>query len=103
MMKDRGKVSAIAANCKEAVMSVDALRFKNHVPGLIKQITEGVSAKRIRATGEEEMMGHVKRYHDEVISNTDAYWIKRRTINVVYRFAGKLGAWRLKHLCCGKE
>jgi hypothetical protein len=98
MMRDVDKVDCIARKCKEAILSVDDLRYKNHVAKIIDVIESGASKKKVSAQKQEIIKRISLRYRDDFISTHEQYWQKRRLLNKIHNVAVRLGAKKLKNI-----
>lgn len=87
MMNDRQKVAAMAKGCKEAILAVDDLRFKNHVTKLIQQIEDGVTVKKIHGSGDESVKQVISQYRNEA----SAFWRRRRVTSKLRGIGARLG------------
>ncbi len=97
-MRDSGKVHDIARKCKEAILSVNNLRFRNHVAKMIIDIANGSSTRNVLAPKTEGVERLIERYQIEYVSTVEAFWKKRRMIRKFRKVAVQLGAHRVKHL-----
>lgn len=95
-MRDGQLLDRIAARARHAVLAVPALRATHHAEGLITQIVDGVSTKRIQATPTADRQRMIARYRDEMTSVTNRFWGRRRRRERLRRLAVSMGARKVK-------
>jgi len=103
IMKDHLKVAAIAKDCKEAILAVEDLRFKNHVAKLIQQIEDGITAKKIRGSSDEFAKQAISQYKNEVSYRADEFWRRRRVISKLRSFGAKMGGRYIRNFFSGSK
>jgi hypothetical protein len=95
-MKDAGRVARSVGDAREAVLAVPELRAANHARRLIRQIQDGVGAKRIQGASPDQMAVITRRYEAEVSSRADAFWAAKRRRQKIRDVAVALGARKIK-------
>jgi hypothetical protein len=95
MMKDHKKTASIARQCKESVLDCKDLWFEKHVTGVIQDIEDGQSGKRITGTDQDVMDRYTSAYRQQIRTIEKFYWKKHRLLNKVRYVAAKCGARRL--------
>ncbi len=95
IMKDNKKVNEIAENCKETILSVDDLRFKNHVVDIIEKIKSDISNKKINGTSQEEMQRFISMHNNIIMKKTVMFWKKKRIVQSSKKIAKQLGVKRI--------
>jgi len=95
IIKDTQKVNKIANNCKEAILSKDGLRFKNHVRDIIEKIQNSASSKKMNGTSEKDMQQYILKYKNKMVKKTEIFWRKKRMIKPFKEFAKQLGVKRI--------
>ncbi|MEH6611525.1 MAG: hypothetical protein V7696_19315 [Halioglobus sp.] len=80
MMQDAALIKKIQVAAKEVLLDEKALRYKNHVKGLLEFI--GGTAKRgeIKATSDLEVSRLKTRYKKDMQSASKCYWFRRSLI-----------------------
>ena len=97
IMKNRTETKKIAQKCKEAILSVDDLRAKNHASRLISHIREGNSCNT-KSYDDSKMKKTVEKYELEMALIQEKYWKKARRISRFKDVTILFGAKRLQHL-----
>jgi len=92
IMRDSKRVLQIANNCKEAILSIDDLRFTNHVDEIIKKIENAFSDKNISGTSQDKMHQYISKYENLMKTKTNIFWKKKRFCKPLKEIAKKLGA-----------
>jgi hypothetical protein len=101
MMKDHRKVAAIAKSCKQSILAVDDLRFKNHVSKLIQQIEDGVTAKRISGSSEESVKQVISKYRNEVSNRAGDFWRRRQVVGKLRSIGARFGGRYIRDFFSG--
>ncbi len=99
IMNDHRKTATIAKNCKDAILSVDDLRFKNHVSKLIQQIDDGVSAKKIYGSSEESVKQAISQYRNEA----NVFWRRRRVVKKLRSIGASFGGRYVRDFLFGPK
>lgn len=99
MMNDHRKAATIAKNCKDAILAVDDLRFKNHVSKLIQQIKDGGTAKKIHGSSEEFVKQVILQYRNEA----SVFWRRRRVTSKLRGIGARLGARYIRDFFFGSK
>jgi hypothetical protein len=95
-MRDTTLVSRLAADARDAVLSVPELRAANHARRLVSQIESGVSSKRLQGPSPAEMTKVIDRYRSDVTAQAASFWAARRRRARLRNVAVALGARKLK-------
>ncbi len=89
-MKDTAAVQKIARNCKEALLSHEALRSKVHASTLIKAIEDSSANAGEKDSHASKLF---KKYHSEIEALAYRFWkqqrVMKRTIRLFKQFGGQ--------------
>ncbi len=79
-IRDLESAKAIANACKEAILSVDALRFTHHVSELIKEIENGISRKKHSAKDMNNQKALFQKHEKYIEVIAKPWWILQRLL-----------------------
>lgn len=83
-MSDEGHVTAMAARCRETILSVDALRYRNRAKMTLDLIGDLSTRKRL-STNRERTRRAIARYQDEMPPKYRAYFRRQQLLAQVVR------------------
>ncbi len=95
IMKHPEQMSLIAKKCKEAILSIDNLRFDHHVKQIIETIKNGTVSKRIPPSKQNEINRYIEKYNFEINKQNKHFWYKKRVINQAINLAEIIGIGRI--------
>jgi len=95
VMQDDEKVSLIAKACKEAILSIDALRFKNHVSEIISKIGDATTNRHFNNTNREQMSRFISAHRNLHTKYSNHYWKRYRILKQIKLWTTTLVSQRL--------
>lgn len=91
-MADKASVARMARDCKEALLSQDALRVEHHVAEVIGEIAAAADGSVAR----DRQQSLFERYRVHMERVEPSHWRRSRTLGAVHRALVAMGARRVK-------
>jgi len=94
LLQDHAYLQAMAARCRDSMLSYPQLRYRNHVAELIEEIqnhTRFTDAERANS------VPLIERHRREMVELAPAFWRKQRLVTKARQTLGDMGLRRLKY------